>query len=295
MMSVSRTAHFLAIVLVASLAANATEMMPGDATLLRLRLQKNMTFRYDAETTTSQQMSVMGQDMTNDISYSVRISMAVADATLDRSSITCTFSDAKTSVSVQGVDENVPGMDTSMSLTQFDGATMTMTLDPTAKIVSVDRGSNSEASSLFSSMRIMERINTVFPVKEVRIGDSWIRTVTDTVAAGQGDGHIYTTMTLKNTYRGIRDTMGIRCWLIETESSSFDQHGTISTNGIDMDVDGSGTFRSRCYVEEKTGMTVITLGDVTSDTRMSLSGQQEMIIPVDTHLTFTVKRRTEKK
>lgn len=295
MMSVSRTAQNLAIVLVASLSVHATEMMPGDATLLRLRLQKNMTFRYDAETTTSQQMSVMGQDMTNDISYKVRISMAVADATLDRSSITCTFSDAKTSVSVRGVDENGPGMDTTMSLTQFDGATMTMTLDPTAKIVAVDRGSNSEASSLFSSMRIMERINTVFPVKEVRIGESWVRTVTDTIASGQGEGHIYTTMTLRNTYRGIRDTMGIRCWLIETESSAFDQRGTISTNGIDMDVDGSGTFRSLCYVEEKTGMTVITIGDVTSDTRMSLSGQQEMIIPVDTHLTFTVKRRTEKK
>lgn len=295
MMFVSRTAHLIVIVLVASLSAQTAELMLGDATLLRLRLQKNMTFRYDAETTTSQQMSVMGQDMTNDIAYSVRISMAVADATLDRSSITCTFSDAKTSVSVRGVDENVPGMDTSMSLTQFDGAMMTMTLDPTAKIVSVDRGTNNEASSLFSSMRIMERINTVFPVKEVRVGDTWVRTVTDTIAAGQGDGTIFTTMNLKNTYRGVRDTLGFRCWLIETESTAFDQRGTISTNGIDLEVDGSGVFRSRTFVEAKTGMTVVTIGDVTSDTRMSVSGQQEMIIPVDTHLTFTVKRRVEKK
>ncbi|MCX6140346.1 MAG: hypothetical protein NTX15_05875 [Candidatus Kapabacteria bacterium] len=295
MTTVSRSVLNLTILVLARSFAFSNDSVADDKILLRTRLMSSMSFRYDAETKSSQVMSVMGQEMTTEAASSVRLRMTVKDAALDRSQIVCSFSDAASKMSLRGMDPQQTKMDSTIDLSKYDGAEMSFTIDTRGNVISIDRAKDSEASAFVSSMRILDRINVSFPQQEVGVGDSWIRNTSDTTAFGQASDEVVTTMTLKSTYVGMRDTLGTKCWLIETVSTTFDQHGTISSRGIDMELDGSGTFRSRSYVEERTGMIVATKGDVMSDVRMSISGQDAMVIPVDTHLTFSVQRRTGNK
>lgn len=295
MPTVSRNVLTLATIVFARSFAFSTDSAADDKILLRTRLMSSMSFRFVVETTSSQLMSVMGQELTTEAASSIRLAMTVKDASLDRSRIGCTFSNARSSMSMRGMESPSTKMDSTIDLSKYDGAEMFFTLDTRGNVISIDPAKDSEASSFITSLKVLDRINASFPQQEVGVGDSWTQYTSDTTAFGQPTDLVVTTMTLKSTYLGTRDTLGLRCWVIETISTAFDQQGTISSSGIDMELDGSGTFRSRSLVEARTGMVVTTSGDVMSDVRMSISGQNAMVIPVDTHLTFSVQRRTGSK
>jgi len=267
----------------------------GEATLLRVHPERNATFTYNIKTTYVQQIDVSGQQTSSGALNELTVHLLAKDVTLDRTMFTCTFSNAKAKFSVQGLDADMPKNDTLIDLPSFDGITTSIITDPHGAIQSVSAQSDLALTSLLTSMKVMERIIPTFPVKALQVGDSWGRSTIDTTGLQQGIGSIITSTTTKQTFRGSKDTLGYSCWLIESVSTDFQQTGTVSTNGIEMDLNGSGSQITRLFIERQTGMIVISVGEVMSDTRMVLTGQQEMVIPIDTHLSFVVQRQSRNK
>ncbi|MBC8124092.1 MAG: hypothetical protein H7X70_00025 [Candidatus Kapabacteria bacterium] len=295
MTSVSSTIRIVVSILVACVMAHVSEASAQEKTLLRMRLKKDMSFRYDAQTSATQQMSIMGQEISTEMVSQIRMSMSVIDAPLGRSTIRCVFSDAKVATSARSLEGIVPNIDTSMSMTRFDGTEAIITLDQIGKLISIQWTKDSSVAPFVRSSQVLSRMSASFPLQEVGVGDSWSTTTIDTASVPLGNGGIITDMTLKNTYRGIRDTLGFRCWYVESTATSFRQSGNISAGEIDMVIDGSGSYSVQSFVESSTGMLVLTTGEVSSNSRISVSGQQSMIVPGDSHIGFSVKRRTENK
>ena len=80
MTSVSSTIRIIVSGLVACVMTHVSQAAVQEKVLLRMRLKKDMSFRYEARTTAAQQMIIMGQDISNDMVSQIRMSMSVIDA-----------------------------------------------------------------------------------------------------------------------------------------------------------------------------------------------------------------------
>ena len=283
----------------ATIVAAAVPFVPvnnaDEPVLLRVRVAKGNAFRYILMSTTSQDMTVEMNDITNESTSSLTVTMVVNDAALDRADITTTFSDVTSSVRVRGMEELGVARDTTVRLTQFEGASIRLTMDQFGRASKVSTSLDGTASAFFSSMKILDRFSAYLPKEPISVGGSWTLENIDTTAAPSGSGDVRTTAVTVYTYRGIRDTLGTRCWVIDATSSSLTQEGEITANGIDLELEGSGQSQGTTFLDVSNGMVVATRGMVAMQTQMSLSGQQSMVIPVATQMQFTMTRITERR
>lgn len=276
-------------------ATHAYEPPRDEPALLRVRLTKGDAFRYEITATTSQEMTVQTSDISNEATSSMKMTIVVDDATLDRADVTATLVDVRSKVRVRGLEDAGVDRDTAMRLTQLDGVTFRFTIDQFGRTTNPQVTKDGNALSFLASMRVFERFSSSFPKRAVPVGGSWTSTTVDTSSAPSGDGDIRTTTATLFTYRGIRDTMGIRCWVIDAESASLEQEGEITTNGIDLELEGSGRSSGRMFYDVSNGLLVVSRGSVSMQTQMSLSGQQVMVVPVATHATYSMSRILERR
>lgn len=263
--------------------------------LLRVRLSKGDSFRYNMSMTTSQDMTVAMNDITNESTSQMTISMVVNEATLDRADITSTVSDVISSVRVRGMDDLGVSRDTTMRLNQFDGVTMRFTMDQFGRASKVSTSLDGNASSFISSMKVFERFSSYLPKEPISRGGSWTVTTSDTTGAPSGSGDVRTTMTVRYTFEGVRDTLGVRCWVIDAFSTSLQQEGDINANGIELELEGSGESTGRTFLDASNGMVVAAYGAVAMQTQMSLTGQQAMVVPVATNISYRISRVMERR
>lgn len=276
-------------------ATHAYEPSRDEPALLRVRLSKGDAFRYEITATTSQEMTVGTSDISNESTSSMKMTMVVDDATLDRADVTATLIDVRSKVRVRGLEDTGVDRDTAMLLTQFEGVTFRFTMDQFGRTTNSQVSKEGNAVSFISSMRVFERFSSSFPKLAVPVGGSWTFTMVDTSSAPSGDGDVRTTTAMLFTYRGIRDTMGVRCWVIDAQSTSLEQEGEIAANGIDLELEGSGHSSSRMFYDVSNGLLVVTRGSLSMQTQMSLSGQQAMVVPVATHATYSMSRISERR
>lgn len=284
-------ATMLCLVVVGSEAANGTQ----DPVLLRVRVNKGDAFRYAMSSTTTQDMTVAMNDISNEATSAMKLGFVVNDATLDRADVTATISDVTSSVRVRGMEDLGVARDTTMRLTQFDGVTMRFTMDQFGRASKASSSLDGSASAFLSSMKVFERFSSYLPKDPISPGGTWMITTTDTTAAPSGSGDVRSTVTMKFTYRGVRDTLGVRCWVIDAVSTSLQQEGTITTNGIELELEGSGESSGTSFLEVANGMVVAYSGKLSMQTQMSLSGQQSMVVPVATTMTYQMSRITERR
>jgi hypothetical protein len=114
------------------------------------------------------------------------------------------------------------------------------------------------------------------PEKEVKAGDSWTTSNTDTVT--QGGGKII--VTPNNTYSvaGEVDTLGYKCVRISyTGKATIKGEGT--QMGMNFCIEGEGPTAGTAYFAPKEGLLVALA--TTSDLEMTiaLTGQMSMTIP----------------
>lgn len=295
-----RLLNILAMCLLsATLVAAAPPFPPvgyrDEPVLLRVRLAKGDAFRYSMTSTTSQDMTVAMNDITNESTSSLTLTMVVNDAALDRADITTTFSDVTSTVRVRGMEDLGVARDTTVRLTQFDGVSIRVIMDQFGRASKVSTSLDGSASAFLSSMKVLDRFSAYLPKEPISVGGSWTIENIDTTAAPSGTGDVRTKATTVYTYRGIRDTLGTRCWVIDATSSSLTQEGEINASGIDLELEGSGLSQGTTFLDVSNGMVIATRGMVAMQTQMSLSGQQSMVIPVATQLQFTMTRNMERR
>ncbi len=269
-------------------AGNVTGTEP---TLLRVQPRKGMSYAFDVVNSSTQVMTLMGREIANDITSKARVSVVVSDATLDRSTLTCSVSHARTSLSSRGANEVALDKDTTFEFPQFDGSAIVAVISKTGSVLSTTFDQATPAGVFAASLRFFDRIFPDLPQNELSVGDSWTSSRRDSALAGNNSGLIISNIRLKHTFRGVKDTLGVACWFIETVATAFDQEGSLTMNDMAMTLDGQGTLIQRTFLERGTGMAVLSSGDVTTQLQMSITGQQAVVVPVDTHLSFTIRRK----
>ncbi len=132
---------------------------------------------------------------------------------------------------------------------------------------------------------------TEFPQKPLKIGDSWVVTRNDTTGA-KNENQIITLMKIQYTLQNYSDTLGIPCAVLKCKSLTSSMSGAMEMMGNSMNFEGDGSLAGKVYVEVSTGMTISSYINNQIDMRISMGGQDGMIIPVSVESKSTINRIT---
>jgi len=274
------------------LALQAT--VQDDDVLMRLALKPNSTFRYAISSTLEQDVETDGGVSTNAMTTDLNLSISVTDVTLGRSTLRFVSENGGARTRTR-LDERMPLMDSVLRTNDGKGLAVTVTCDPTGKVMSIESGSSDEQLAVLNGMRVFDRIVMQFPKERVRPGDRWISEMTDTMPAPQGNGSIITSIELEETFAAIVDSMGVRCWVIEGASSSMKIHGGISVSGMDVDVSGGGSMRTRAMIDSRTGLPLRS--EVLLDNSMTLRAAgagDELAVPSNARMRVVISQRPKR-
>ncbi len=182
--------------------------------------------------------------------------------------------------------------DTTIDLSSISPMMVTKaTLDKRGTVLSQVNPVDPTAKGILATLRLYEMFTVPFPAKAVRVGDSWTTLRNDTIPMPTGGGTLVSRVELKHTFRGVRDTLGVRCWVIETVSTTLEQSGSVTTAAGDFALDGTGQVTNRAYLEAGTGITMALSSESTVQLQMAITGQQSMVIPLDMQTRLTAVRR----
>jgi hypothetical protein len=265
-----------------------------DDVLMRLSLKPNSTFRYVINSTLEQDVEAEGGISTNAMTTDLNLSISVTDVTLGRSTLRFVSENGGVRTRTR-LDERIPLMDSVLRTNDGKGLAVTVICDPTGKVMSIESGSSEDQLAVLNGMRVFDRIVMQFPKERVRPGDRWVSEMVDTMPAPQGNGSIITSIELEETFSSIVDSMGVRCWVIEGASSSMKIHGGISVAGMDVDVSGGGSMRTRAMVDSRTGLPLRS--EVLLDNSMTLRASgagDDLAVPSNARMRVVISQRPKR-
>lgn len=262
-----------------------------DDVLMRLSLKPNSSFRYNVQSTLEQDIDAGGGTSTNAVTTELDLSISVTDVTLGRSTLKLISENGGLRTRTRQ-DERMPIVDSALRNHDGKGLAITVTCDPTGRVLGFSGSGSDEGLAVLNSMRVFDRIVMQFPKERVRPGDRWISEMIDTMPAPQGEGSIVTTIELEERFSDIIDSMGYRCWLIEGESSSMRIRGGLAVSGMNIDVSGDGTMRTRALIDSRTGLPVRSEVELqNSMTLRAAGGPDEMAVPSNARMRVVIIQR----
>lgn len=281
----------IALALLSTTAHCMQETAQEDEVLMRLSPKENTTYRYSVSSTLEQDVESYGGATNNGISTDLDISLTVTDVTLGRSTLQFRSENGGLRTRTR-LDERMPLMDSVLRLNDGRGLAVTVTCDPTGRIMGIESSTSDAELSMLNSMRVLDRIIMQYPAERVSPGDRWVSELVDTMPAPQGNGRIITTIELEETFVSVVDTLGVRCWLIEGESSSMNIRGGISVPGMEIDVVGAGSMRTRAVIDARTGLPVRS--ELLLDNRMTLRAAdrpEDLAVPSHARMRVIIAQR----
>ncbi len=258
-----------------------------------IRIKKGDIFKYALNVDSKQSVSAMGMEQTTSTGSDMKILLTANDVTPTSSTLEMKYQSAK--VSMKGMA--MAGMpDTTFSINNLESLTDVMTVLPNGTITN-HKIKSSESTSMQDQLvkqiagnsSLMRTLLVEFPDKPLTAGMEWKKNTHDTTLKGE-KGSVITNTTMKMLYAGTIDTMGYKCGKIEFKSEKMNTTGSLNQMGMEMSVEGDGIINGTCYYEISTGMPVCVKTFTQMDQRMSMSGQQEMVIPVSVDMTSILTR-----
>ncbi len=262
-----------------------------DDVLMRLSLKPNSTYRYSISSTLEQDVEAGGGSATNAVRSEIDLSISVTDVTLGRSTLRFASENGGLRTSTRR-DERMPIMDSALRSNDGKELSVTVTCDPTGRVLNFSDRNDEGDLAILNGMRVFDRIVMQFPKERVRPGDRWISEMIDTMPAPQGEGSIVTTIELEERFLSIIDSLGFICWVIEGESSSMRIRGALAVSGMDIDVSGDGTMKTRALIDSRTGLPVRSEVELhNSMTLRASGGPEELAVPSNARMRVVVMQR----
>lgn len=262
-------------------------------------------YTYNVRVASNQNINMMGQESETKTVNTTRIHVKVKDATANAYTITTKSDTATLDMKMNGM---MGAKDTVMKMGEIAAITNVYNLDKTGKILSQStEGGDAAAKTAQAMMRQFTGSGKgdfhfiEFPEAALTKGYTWSKTTSDTNRMGNNGegGNIITVSTTRYTYDGTVDTLGFKCGRILTKSEKLNVSGVIKQPGpggvmMDIEMEGDGVAKGVHYLELSTGMPVASLGDTQMDTRMTVSGQMQMVMPVSADMKISYVRAKKK-
>jgi hypothetical protein len=253
---------------------------PGEGIQLIYKLEKGKSYVYETKAEIHSAQTVMGNEVTATINSYSRLRFTVDDVDSD-GNMTLTSSFDSVAVRIHS-----PQMDS--TLVNPFGIVGKRAKDIVSRYGEIIR--TTTIDSLLIPMNLgIRRVSgstafTDFGENVVKVGDSWDRTKTDTV--DQMGGKMVVTTKVTYTLLGSVDTLGYDCYKISSKgTSSFEGKGI--SMGMNMFIEGTGTLNGTVYFAPKEGMLVQSETSSQQELKASMTGQQNMTIPISQTVKFT--------
>ena len=282
---VTRSTILLLSVLVASPLLHAGD----DAVRLTYRFPVHEVFHYDASSTMRQRFSMMERPMESSVTTDLELRLSVLDKVLQSSTIDIQYDYGRIRTRLEGMEDN-PVQDTTVEIDAIKDLKLRMQVQPNGTVTNTEIIAAHEASveimTMLRSTRIFDRLFTTFPTYDVSPGEAWTVPVLDTTIAPQGLGLVVTDGAMKMIYRGIKDTLGVTCWVIDASTTNLHQFGEFQRGDIRMDLDGGGKITGRVFHDIATGAVVTSRSEIATTVTMNFSGPQKTSVPVETTIAL---------
>lgn len=287
--------RIVVLLVLTSVASMANEgPWPDEAIRLTYRLPVSSIYRYDAVSTLDQQISVMDRSMTSKVNTKLDLAMKVRESVLQRSTLDITYDRGSIRTRLETAD-GLMAQDTSVDLFAIKDLRLTLTMSPNGSVMNTSieaaHRPSAETMSMLRSTRIFDRLLVPFPSHDVVPNDHWESDLLDTTIAPQGLGSVITRGTLHMVYRGVVDTLGVRCWKIELSSKDLEQKGEFSNPTMTMKLNGTGSVRGTSYHDVTTGAVVVSTSVWDTKITMDISGEQTLSVPVISKLVLDLTQR----
>lgn len=262
---------------------------------LQYQLAPRSSYAYVNTSKVTQEMTVMDQDLTTQISVDTKYRINITDAIMKQYTLSCVYDTVRIRSSVAGLESIAPRKDSTLVFSALAGAVETVTIAPNGTVLSSSMSMSKEASAMMASISNnalsgMRRFLIVYPSKEIAPGETWTTSTTDTMSGRSMSGNVITATDLTLRFERLVDTLGFHCAVISSTSTKMSVLGTVQQSGVDMTIDGNGSIKGVAYMDVTDGMPVLSSATVDMDTRLAMVGQASMIIPLQMQTVASVQR-----
>lgn len=270
-----------------------TEGNQLNAQTIKFTPKKGTSLKYDLSMNLSQTMNAMGNEITTNGKTTSRSLVEVNNTDANGSELT--YSIASMKIAISGLSA-MGRPDTTINIKELDQFSQAMTVGTNGKIIKsapLKKGKNGMEAQLVNQMAnnrgLMEMLFIGFPDKKLAVGDTWKETRIDTNKQGD-DGMIITNTTYKCTYAGVMDTLKTKCHKINIVTEKMTMSGNASQMGMEMNIEGDGATKGTAYYDVTDGTAVAVISNAQADARMSISGQEQMVIPITMDIKSSMVR-----
>lgn len=266
-----------------SLLAGVVIAGAGSVYKLAFRMKKGERLKYKMSLTTEQTMEMMGREMTTNVNGYTYMHLDIEDVAKD-GNITLVYAVDSMSVDVQGPQ----GSQSIKSPAELTGKRTRVVINAHGKKLSTTIVDSVKLSGMLAQLGVgrQNAFNLMeLSEKEVKSGDTWSTSRTDTMS--QGGGKIIVTPSLTYTVGGEVDTLGYKCVRITSQGNT-----TIKGEGMQMGskffVEGQGPGSGLAYFAPKEGLLVASNSVSDLEMTIAVTGQQNMTIPQSTSQKFSL-------
>jgi hypothetical protein len=254
-----------------------------------LNVKKGDMFSYNVDMLLEMTQTMGGQDISTSAQSSASGELAAVDASKGR----IDWSYAMKDMRVKITSPMMPGQ---AKDTVIEVPTQHFTTDNGGRIVSIQKLSSesSQMMQLMQSLSSRKQLRQWFAPEMLsghKSGDSWTEKGTDTVT-NEGMGmEMRTTSDTRYTFEGTVDTLGIKAARLRVETTSMQIEGSLSMSGMDMAIDGDGVTSGTAYYSLSDGLLLVNNSETQTNSRVSMSGQAEMVIPMTQKISTMIVRK----
>ncbi|MBL7997575.1 MAG: hypothetical protein JNL32_02940 [Candidatus Kapabacteria bacterium] len=266
-------------------------------TKLEYKLKPNDVYSYASSTKSKQTITMMGNENTTSANATSTLNIQVQS--VDASGIVAKVTPGEQTIDVKGM--GMMGMaDTTLTVKNEDVyETITFTTDGNVKSQVSEKGKSANirtpaariASQVASGGALSKMLILDYTGSKLEKGASWTKQMNDTNKMGENGegGKIITTSSMKYTFDGMVDTLGMKCARILIRSEKLIIDGTVMQMGNELSMAGDGIVKGVGYVELATGMQVSSQVKTELDQRLSMTQPMQMEIPmaIDVDATFS--------
>lgn len=237
-----------------------------------LALEKGQSLNYQVTADIDMTQSMMGQELQSKVSSKSKAVFTVEDIQQGNYVIRQVLRELETHLTMQEMDTTFRMAEQSnfpVLVVNKDGKVLTRNKSGDA---AGKGGFSPDMAGNTSFLPFVE-----FPGYTVKKGESWNTEYNDTTrfAEGQLINKVKTTYTLE----GEEKKEGKKCLKISYKAT-VENEGSTSMQGMEFYIEGSGAMHGTQWIDAKSGLMVADEGVMENQMSLSLSGQQNFVIPL---------------
>ncbi len=241
---------------------------------LKYKFSKGMTFNYRIETSTSTTQEAMGREVKTS-SNSVNVMNYKINDVSDNGDF-----EFNIKFDTAYVKSSFMGRDTTIELNDLVGKRLGMQMSSLGEFKKLEQlDTISVQGQMIPFEQLLKRSVTMFPGKDLKVGDSWNESPIDSISIKNIGGQIIDTMEVVYTLAGTENKLGYNCYKV-TSTGNIKLQGKGNVQGMDLYIEGTGKMSGTVYLDMESCMPVYSESNMDNDMTLATTGQQSMVIPM---------------